>query len=440
MVNWALVIGINKYQRLQSLSYAVRDAELMRDYFNEACFERVFYFADNSPEIRAPDGSYQSTAPTSANLFSFLHDFFVEPCLSHGDNFWFFFSGHGMRDQGRDYLMSSDANPRLLERTAISTQYITERLRECGADNVILFLDACRNEGDKSKSGLGIGGESHQGVITIASCSPTEKSYEIEELRQGAFTYALLEALRIQGENNCATVERLYQRLTYRVPKINQEYEKPEQIPYAIIEPASKYHLILLPKQATDNDIATLREDAKDAEIKGNLKLAEQLWTRILVLSPANPKVIDALKRIWKKQEQLSEFNSLLGDFEMINEVIESTIQLSQKLELCKVKDSEGNELLVLNREGYEEEIFQLHERFSEICKTIISRLKFSDFDSQYNYCISLLETISSYVMMARQGSRITEEIWRKLFDRELRTQYQSLRTFCFNRMKMIGD
>ncbi len=26
--------------------------------------------------------------------------------------------------------------------------YVTQRLRRCGADNIILFLDACRNEND----------------------------------------------------------------------------------------------------------------------------------------------------------------------------------------------------------------------------------------------------------------------------------------------------
>ena len=62
MANWALVIGINNYQRLKSLNYAQHDAELMRDYFiKEAKFERVFYFADNSPRIQAPDGSWQDT-------------------------------------------------------------------------------------------------------------------------------------------------------------------------------------------------------------------------------------------------------------------------------------------------------------------------------------------------------------------------------------------
>ncbi|NEQ70830.1 MAG: SUMF1/EgtB/PvdO family nonheme iron enzyme, partial [Symploca sp. SIO2D2] len=103
----------------------------------------------------------------------------------------------------------------------------------------------------------------------------------------------------MQGEGNCATVERLYKRLRYRVTEINDYYGKPRQTPYAIAEPASKYHLILLPGQATEQDIATLREDALNAEVKRNYQLAEQLCIRVLALSPADPKALESLRRIW---------------------------------------------------------------------------------------------------------------------------------------------
>jgi formylglycine-generating enzyme required for sulfatase activity len=166
--------------------------------------------------------------------------------------------------------------------------------------------DACRNQ--LSTKGLGVGEEHQAGVITFASCSPAERSYEIEALQQGSFTYALLESLRLQGEGNCATVERLYQRLRYRVAEINQKYNKPRQTPYAIVEPATKYHLILLPNHATLRDIDALKLDAQDAELERDLQLAEQLWTRILAVSPADPQALRALRRIWNQpQEKLSQ-------------------------------------------------------------------------------------------------------------------------------------
>jgi uncharacterized caspase-like protein len=175
---------------------------------------------------------------------------------------------HGEIYDGQDYLMTCDAYPSLVQDTAISTNYVTQRLRRCGADNVILMLDACRNS--NRKSAQGVGKETSEvvrqtGIISLFSCSPYEYSYEIDELQQGAFTYALVESLRIQGEGNCATVERLNNRLRYRVTEINQRYQKRRQTPYTIVEPASKYHLILLEKQATDQDVLTLISDAQEA-------------------------------------------------------------------------------------------------------------------------------------------------------------------------------
>ncbi|NCS79240.1 MAG: hypothetical protein GPJ17_19325, partial [Microcystis aeruginosa K13-07] len=197
-----------------------------------------------------------------------------------------------------------EGHPTLIEQTTISLNYVTQRLRRCGADNIILFLDACRNENDFSNKS--VGWQKQQGVITIASCSPTEESYEIPELQQGSFTFALLEALRIQGENNCATVERLCNRLRERIPEINRQYNKPPQTPHSIVEPNYKNYLILLPKQANDTDIALLRQEALDLEEDGRLEEAKQLMRRVLALDPTNPKVLKVYDQITLKLAQQS--------------------------------------------------------------------------------------------------------------------------------------
>ena len=296
--NWAIAIGINQYENLSTLKYAVHDAELMAAWFKqEAKFDRVYLFTDTSPPITDANRPYKSQ-PSRATLRRFLRTRFDQPFLSPGDNLWFFFSGHGMRHTDRDYLMPTDVDPHPdeLENSAIPLAYVTERLRRCGADNIVLIIDACREE--SRSRGLGIGEEKQQGVITITSCSPAERSYEIEELEQGSFTYSLLQGLRIHGEGNCATVERLYQYLRYRVPEINRSYQKPRQTPYAVVEPATKYHLILLPEKANLKDAETLKVDALKAEVNRNYKLAKQLWIRVLVVSPADPDAINGISRL----------------------------------------------------------------------------------------------------------------------------------------------
>ena len=193
--------------------------------------------------------------------------------------------------------MPMDGDRGDLENSAIPLHYISERLRRSGADNVILLIDACRSDKEGRRDGFGFGTEKQQGVITIFSCSPEEPAYEIEELQQGAFTHALLESLRLEGEGNCATVERLYSRLRYTVPQLTLQYKRVSQTPYGMIEPPSKNHLILLPRQATLTDVLALRYDALSAESRDSA-LAKQLWIRVLMVSPGDPEAISGIERL----------------------------------------------------------------------------------------------------------------------------------------------
>jgi formylglycine-generating enzyme required for sulfatase activity len=299
--NWAICIGIDRYDNLQSLQYAKRDAEALRDFFEkEAGFDKVYYFAEDAPPIPTDFGEPMRSMPSGGTLRRFLRVRFEQKFLKPSDNFWFFFAGHGRRERDRDYVMPIDADPGNVEETAIPVGYITERLRRCGADNVILLLDACRNEG--ARDGQGIGSEVHSGVVTIASCSPSERSYEIAELEHGAFTYSLLEGLRLQGETNCATVERLDQHLRFRVPELCAKYRKPRQTPYTHAEPIEKLHLVLVPKFATLSDLGPIKLDALQAETNGDLETAEQLWWRVIAVSPVDAQAHEAIKRIALKQ------------------------------------------------------------------------------------------------------------------------------------------
>ncbi|MEG3436901.1 SUMF1/EgtB/PvdO family nonheme iron enzyme [Pannus brasiliensis CCIBt3594] len=302
--NWAIVIGINSYSNLQDLQYAKADAGAIRDFCERAGFERIFLFTDDSEPISARPNNID-TRPTYGNLRRFFRALFEEAKLKAGDNLWFFFAGHGIRHENRDYLMLSDSDPEDVGATALSVGYIIERLRRWESDNVMLFLDACRDEG--SRDGLGIGEETHQGVITFYSCRPREKAWEIEKLKRGSFTHALLEALENPIEGNCATVARLDHYLGRRVPRINTDHGKPLQSPYASAEPAHKIHFILLPHYIRPNpqDLAELKMQAWRAESQGKQDEARRLWIRVNLASAGTDEdAIEALSRLPRVQQQ----------------------------------------------------------------------------------------------------------------------------------------
>lgn len=303
--NWAIVIGINQYRFLQPLRYAKRDAEAISEFLSqEAGFDRIFLFTDDSPEVEG-----KPTEPFRANLLRVLRQIFSKPFMKDGDNFWFFFSGHGIRHTEQDYLMPLDGDPEDVENTGIPTQLISNYLRSCGADNVVMILDACRSGGKKSGQGIGKQTEEEArqtGVISIFSCSPYEYSYELESIQQGAFTYTLIEGLGIRGR--CATVERLNQYLQNQVPQLVQQLGRVRQTPYTIAEPLNRSHLILMPQHATLADIATLKNDAYNAEIAKNWELARRLWLRVLVAASGHDMdAVNAIERIGQERSGRSQ-------------------------------------------------------------------------------------------------------------------------------------
>lgn len=363
--NWAIVVGINHYENLRSLNFAKRDASVMVTWFQqEARFDRVFLFTDGSPPIAANPPI--PTQPTFGHVRRFLRAQFENiqsPLLKPEDNLWFFFAGHGNRYKDKDYLMFSDSDPGDVEHTAISVDYVTQRLRRSGADNVVLFLDACRDE--SSRGGLGIGEQKYQGVITFYSCTANQKSWEIDELQHGSFTHSLLEGLRVQGEANCATVERLAEYLRYQVPYLNTRYRKPAQNPYLQAEPPYKLYFILLEQTATLRDVEPLKYQAAIAENRGDLSLAKQLWVRVLAVSRGDLDAIDAIGRIAIRQQ--GSFESIISTSEPVNSSSGGRSVSSETASHSSTPLEPTQELLFVQRqEEHPQNLVRYQQAFSE--------------------------------------------------------------------------
>jgi formylglycine-generating enzyme required for sulfatase activity/uncharacterized caspase-like protein len=296
VANWAIAIGVNQYEFLHPLKYAKNDALHICQFLgNEAKFDRIFYFSDDSPDFNG-----KTTKPFRNNLLRVFNEVAKKP-LRDGDNFWFFFAGHGiLGDDCIDYLMPSDGDPDNLADTCISVNRVIQNLRLSGAGNVVLALDACRNlvrRNGTTRSGEGIGRDTDReakiaDVISIAACSPTEYSYEVDDLKHGAFTYALVEGLGVQGR--CATAAKLNIYLKHRVP----ELAKTKQTPRMLLDPMEKGHLILMPKYADKSDLAPLRADAYQAFSYGKWDIAKRLWMQILAVDGANHEAIEQIERI----------------------------------------------------------------------------------------------------------------------------------------------
>jgi formylglycine-generating enzyme required for sulfatase activity len=290
--NWAIAIGVNYYEHLPApkhLKYAVRDADSVKNFLcNQAGFspDQVLLCSDDSEPI----GNRKiPTHPTRSNLRRLLRDEIVR--AKRADNLWLFFSGHGIlgRDN-HDYLIPRDGYSRDLEGTAISIDFVIRCLIDCQAKNVVLALDMCREIEDGSKGMGDLGTDTvklakQRGIITIFSCDKGEISYEIPELGQGAFTYALLEGL-----TNHKTPRSLEQYLQQRVPQLNRDHGKPDQFPQISMNSTNLSDsplLLELGQQASLRDTRNLgekifippasRENAKDFSYSPIDKLVKPL-------------------------------------------------------------------------------------------------------------------------------------------------------------------
>ncbi|MEM9214850.1 MAG: P-loop NTPase fold protein [Cyanobacteria bacterium P01_F01_bin.150] len=161
--------------------------------------------------------------------------------------------------------------------SAIPISDIIQNLRNCGAGNFILFLDACRNSlPDHNTRGMNsisrdissIGKQTVElvrqaGIVTIFSCSPGELAYELDTYQHGVFTYALLQGMQGEYPPYKSTVSELSSYLRRVVPELTQNYR--QQTPYVIAEPIEKASQLLLPYTAQPDFFVRVAKSKKTA-------------------------------------------------------------------------------------------------------------------------------------------------------------------------------
>jgi formylglycine-generating enzyme required for sulfatase activity/uncharacterized caspase-like protein len=294
--NVAIAIGVNHYQYENSLQFAGNDAKAMRSYLQGIGFEEVLLYTDDE----------EGYHPELTNLIIGLDRISKTVRLEKDDSLWFFFSGHGGRQGGRDFLLPTNGYSQNLERTAIAIEDVVRALAQCGAGNLVMILDACRNvipeHGKGSQQTIEL--VKQAGIITLFSCKPGQKSYELPDVQQGAFTYGLLRALEGEYHPNRCNVLQLSEYLRQIVPALVAEKLNAQQSPYVIAEPVEKAMQMLLPLpqkvepvpvpdipedtnqsasgKSAGSHVGALMREAFRATQRQDWEEAKQLWERVL--------------------------------------------------------------------------------------------------------------------------------------------------------------
>jgi len=250
-LRYALVIGVDQYADTQitTLGGASNDAKTLANaLIKYAGFpaEQVTLLASDQPAERLP---------TRGNILRRLSN--MAAVVPPEGLLLISFAGHGIERGGQAFLLPADAQVSndvdLLEQTAINVSQIKDKIRKIGVKQVLMILDACRNDpvgranADNPLTsaytrGFNFDLQNHevQAFATLYATEVGHRAYEYKEKKQGYFTWAMVEALKGDAANEKGEVSlaNLVKYLQERVPKRVLQDLGPgkDQKPFAVIE------------------------------------------------------------------------------------------------------------------------------------------------------------------------------------------------------------
>jgi hypothetical protein len=262
---YALIIGVDQYADTQitTLGGASNDAKTLANAIIQyAGFpsEQVTLLASDQPAERQP---------TRGNILRRLSN--MAAVIPPDGLLLISFAGHGIERGGQAFLLPADSQVSndvdLLEQTAINVSQIKDRVKKIGVKQVLMILDACRNDpvgranADNPLTtaytrgfNFDLRNREVQAFATLYATEVGHRAYEYKEKKQGYFTWVLVEALRggAANEKGEVTLAMLVKYLQERVPKRVLQDLGPgkDQKPFAVVEGYRADELVLSVRDA----------------------------------------------------------------------------------------------------------------------------------------------------------------------------------------------
>jgi hypothetical protein len=229
--DFALVVGIDRYERLPPADFAENDAlDVSR------LLEAVGVPEENTVVLSGSDAS-------RTEVEKYLEGWLPRR-VKPDSRVYFFYSGHGSPDikAGTPYLMPWDADASYLKNTALPLSRLYASLGRLPVKNVVAFVDACfSGTGDRSVVAPGLRPlvsvrapailPPRLSVLSAAASDQTAGS--LTDRKHGLFTYYLLLGLSGSADANGdghVTLEELYAYARRRVT-VDARRQRREQTP-----------------------------------------------------------------------------------------------------------------------------------------------------------------------------------------------------------------
>ncbi len=270
---WALVIGVDKYvdPQISPLKGSDNDARMIADAlirYSGFPQDQVILLSTNQPIERQP---------TRVNILRRLSN--LSTTVPKDGLLLVAFAGHGMERGGQAFLLPADAQISdqisFLEETAISMTRVKQWIKDTGVGQVVLLLDACRNDpGGRadapnplsnayvSSFNFDVRNREVQAFATVYATGIGQRAYEYTEKKQGYFSWAIVEGLKGGAANDKGevTLSQLVKYVQEAVPKriaIDLGSTK-QQKPFAVIEGYRADELVLAVTNAASNTASSM--------------------------------------------------------------------------------------------------------------------------------------------------------------------------------------
>ena len=239
---WALLIGVDQYSddtHFQQLRAAVNDAKALKE-----ALVKYAGFPENQVILLTSDQP-ERLKPTRNNILREMG--ILGSNIPRDGLLWFSFSGHGLERGGQVFLAPSDTQAIVLEETALSASLVMDMIKTAGVTQVMLLLDACRN----NPVGRGAGAnrltetyarkfdfaERNKGVNAFATLYATglgQVSLENPATGMGYFSEAVVEGLKgaAASDKGEITLQALISYVEDIVPKRTRRTGGEEQKPF----------------------------------------------------------------------------------------------------------------------------------------------------------------------------------------------------------------
>jgi uncharacterized caspase-like protein len=220
---YAVIVGVGRYTAAQSLKYTDDDAYKLAMFFSSP---EGGALSHNQLKVLIDEDA------TKENVLKVMNDIYSK--AKENDVIIFYFAGHGtegaflpydydgtsnflFHKEISDIFKKSDAKNKICIADACHSGSLDRNIRSSDLDNTLnSFYDAWKN--------------SEGGTALFMSSKAEESSIEFEGLRQGVFSYHLVQGLKGKADSDedfIITIQELYEYVSTSVREYTQNYQNP---------------------------------------------------------------------------------------------------------------------------------------------------------------------------------------------------------------------